>query len=91
MTPAHQPSSVSISEKAQSHPRGFAAMSPERVRAISRLGGKAAHEKGVAHQFTPEEARVAGRKGGLAAQSRRAHSTDTSPQANLDQDVRLAK
>jgi hypothetical protein len=27
-------------------------------------GGKAAHEKGTAHEFTSEEAREAGRKGG---------------------------
>ncbi len=77
MTTTHQPSSLS-SEKAQSRPRGFAAMSPERVRAISRLGGKAAHEKGVAHVFTREEAKVAGRKGGLAAQSLRAHPIDVA-------------
>lgn len=47
-------------------PRGFAAMSPDKVREIASLGGKAAHEKGTAHEFTAEEARAAGRKGGLA-------------------------
>ncbi len=30
-------------------------------------GGKAAHEKGTAHEFTSEEAREAGRKGGEAS------------------------
>lgn len=45
---------------------GFAAMSPEKQREIASLGGKAAHRKGTAHQFTPEEAKIAGRKGGLA-------------------------
>jgi general stress protein YciG len=43
---------------------GFAAMDKEKHRKIARLGGIAAHKKGVAHEFTPEEARAAGRKGG---------------------------
>ena len=46
--------------------RGFAAMSEERQREIASKGGKAAHAKGTAHQFTSEEARRAGRKGGRA-------------------------
>ena len=46
--------------------RGFASMSTERQREIARKGGRAAHEKGTAHQFTPDEAREAGRKGGEA-------------------------
>jgi general stress protein YciG len=46
--------------------RGFASMDEERVREIASRGGKAAHEKGTAHEFTSEEAREAGRKGGLA-------------------------
>jgi uncharacterized protein len=53
--------------------RGFASMSPERQREIARKGGKAAHEKGTAHEFTSEEARVAGRKGGQAVSKDRAH------------------
>ena len=40
--------------------RGFASMDPERQREIAREGGKAAHEKGTAHEFTSEEARRAG-------------------------------
>lgn len=44
--------------------RGFAGMDPERLREITSKGGKAAHKKGTAHEFTPEEAREAGRKGG---------------------------
>lgn len=46
--------------------RGFAAMDPEQQRAIASKGGKAAHEKGTAHEFTSEEARRAGSKGGQA-------------------------
>jgi uncharacterized protein len=47
--------------------RGFAAMDEDKQREIARKGGKAAHEKGTAHQFTSEEAREAGRKGGQAS------------------------
>ena len=44
--------------------RGFASMSPEKQREIASKGGRAAHEKGTAHEWTPDEARHAGRKGG---------------------------
>ncbi|MEO7464882.1 MAG: KGG domain-containing protein [Nitrosospira sp.] len=44
--------------------RGFASMNEARQREIASQGGKAAHEKGTAHEFTSEEAREAGRKGG---------------------------
>lgn len=47
--------------------RGFAAMDPERQREIASAGGKAAHAKGTAHQWTSEEAREAGREGGRAS------------------------
>jgi uncharacterized protein len=47
--------------------RGFAGMDPAQVRELASKGGKAAHRKGTAHEFSPEEAREAGRKGGLAA------------------------
>src|SRR5262245_54985339 len=50
--------------------RGFASMDKERQRAIASKGGKAAHAKGTAHEFTPEEARAAGRKGDMAAHQR---------------------
>lgn len=53
--------------------RGFASMDPQRQREIASEGGRAAHEKGTAHEFTSEEAREAGRKGGMArSQNRRA-------------------
>ena len=56
--------------------RGFAAMSPEKQKEIASLGGKAAHAKGTAHEFSPEEARQAGRKGGQAAQRARQTAQD---------------
>lgn len=46
--------------------RGFASMDPEARRLIAAEGGRAAHAKGTAHQFSSEEAREAGRKGGAA-------------------------
>lgn len=44
--------------------RGFASMSVDKQREIASKGGRAAHEKGTAHEWTPDEARAAGRKGG---------------------------
>lgn len=44
--------------------RGFAAMDPKKRSAIAGMGGRAAHAKGVAHQWTKAEAQAAGRKGG---------------------------
>lgn len=51
--------------------RGFATMSPEKRREIASKGGRAAHEKGAAHEWTVAEARLAGSKGGCARQNRR--------------------
>lgn len=48
----------------QARSRGFASMDASKQREIASKGGKAAHMKGTAHEFTPEEARIAGRKGG---------------------------
>ena len=53
--------------------RGFASMNSERQREIARKGGKAAHEKGTAHEFTSDEARAAGRKGGERVSADRTH------------------
>jgi general stress protein YciG len=46
--------------------RGFAAMSPEKQKEIASKGGRAAHQQGVAHEWSAEEAKAAGRKGGQA-------------------------
>ena len=46
--------------------RGFAAMDREKQREIARKGGRAAHEQGVAHEWSSTEAREAGKKGGQA-------------------------
>jgi uncharacterized protein len=59
-------------------PRGFAAMDPQAQRAIAAKGGRAAHQKGTAHEFTSEEARIAGRKGGEASRGGRRPSGNES-------------
>jgi general stress protein YciG len=55
---------------AQKRKRGFAAMPTDKQRMIASKGGKAAHQKGTAHEFTPDEAREAGRKGGRSRKNR---------------------
>jgi uncharacterized protein len=57
--------------------RGFASMDRDKQREIASKGGKAAHQKGSAHEWTPAEAREAGRKGGVA--SHRKPSAETPP------------
>jgi general stress protein YciG len=51
--------------------RGFASMDRNKQREIASKGGKAAHQKGTAHEWTTEEAREAGRKGGMASHRRK--------------------
>ena len=55
--------------------RGFASMDRAKQREIASKGGKAAHQKGTAHEWTSEEARDAGRKGGIASHQRRREQT----------------
>lgn len=58
--------------------RGFASMDPQRQREIASEGGRAAHEKGTAHEFTSEEAREAGRKGGQARSANRRNAAQAA-------------
>ena len=51
-------------------------MDTHRQREIARKGGRAAHEKGKAHEFTPDEARAAGRKGGEKVSVNRRHMAE---------------
>src|SRR5438045_8949412 len=69
--------------------RGFASMSPEKQREIASKGGRAAHEKGTAHEWTADEARNAGRKGGQVSRGGRGRlivPTDAPPQASVSPD-----
>jgi uncharacterized protein len=59
--------------------RGFASMDRAKQREIASKGGKAAHQKGTAHEWTSEEARDAGRKGGIASHRRRREQMSPEP------------
>ncbi len=48
-------------------------MDAHKHREIARKGGRAAHVKGTAHEFTTDEARAAGRKGGERVSTNREH------------------
>ena len=61
---------------AQTSSRGFASMDREKQKEIARKGGRAAHAKGTAHEFTPDEARAAGRKGGEVVSRNRQHMAE---------------
>ena len=54
-------------------------MDRAKQREIASKGGKAAHQKGTAHEWTSEEAREAGRKGGMASHRRKQQGGDQSP------------
>jgi uncharacterized protein len=56
--------------------RGFAGMSEARQRAIAAQGGRAAHQRGTAHEFSTGEARKAGQKGGEAVSKNRSHMAE---------------
>jgi general stress protein YciG len=56
--------------------RGFASMDPSKQREIASKGGRAAHEKGTAHQFSANEAREAGKKGGGTVSQDRHHMAE---------------
>jgi general stress protein YciG len=56
-------------------------MDEQKKREIASKGGRAAHAKGTAHEFTSEEARAAGRKGGQAAHQKGTAHQFTSEEA----------
>jgi general stress protein YciG len=59
--------------------RGFASMTSEKQREIASKGGRAAHIKGTAHEWTPDEARSAGRKGAHASRNGRGRPAEPGP------------
>ncbi|MDQ6635581.1 MAG: hypothetical protein M3Z10_12600 [Gemmatimonadota bacterium] len=48
-------------------------MDRSKQREIASKGGRAAHQKGTAHEFDSSEARAAGRKGGVTVSKNREH------------------
>ena len=63
--------------------KGFATMDPTEQRRIASLGGRRAHELGVAHRYDRTEASIAGRKGGAAK-----HRVRYTPPSVTDQELR---
>jgi len=57
-------------------------MDRSKQRDIASKGGKAAHQKGTAHEWTSEEAREAGRKGGMASHRRKQEQQQQTPDGN---------
>lgn len=70
--------------------RGFASMNPDKQKEIARKGGRAAHEKGSAHEFSAEEAREAGRKGGERVSADRARMAEIGRRGGLISAARRA-
>ena len=56
--------------------KGFASMASDKQREIARKGGRAAHARGTAHEFTAAEARAAGKKGGERVSQNRSHMAE---------------
>jgi general stress protein YciG len=54
-----------MTEKTTRSLRGFASMDKERQRQIASKGGRSAHQKGTAHEFSSEEASLAAKSGHL--------------------------
>ncbi len=68
-------------------------MDRAKQREIASKGGKAAHQKGTAHEWTSEEAREAGRKGGMASHRRKqqggeGQNSETSGGTSADEQTR---
>jgi hypothetical protein len=62
-------------------------MDRAKQREIASKGGKAAHQKGTAHEWTSEEAREAGRKGGMASHRRRREGTGQPEESGTSGDM----
>ena len=83
--PTNEPSVAPTSATSQRkrYPRrGFASMDPEQQRQIASSGGRTAHKKGVAYQWSSAEAREAGRRGGLKSAERRRQAKAEREQLN---------
>jgi general stress protein YciG len=79
-------SSSQKDEDPGSSKRGFAGMPEEKQREIASQGGRAAHEKGMAHEFDSDEASRAGQKGGQVAHEKgTAHEFDSDEASRAGQ------
>ena len=63
--------------------RGFASMDANRQKEIASKGGRAAHAKGTAHEWSSDEARAAGRLGGRRSGTTRRRTTAAKRKPSL--------
>lgn len=90
-SPSGQPAAAATPEAAHTKARrGFAVMDKSRQREIASAGGRAAHARGNAHEFTPDEAREAGRKGGRSVSSNKDHMADIGRKGGIERGRRHA-
>lgn len=61
--------------------RGFKTMDPVKQREIASKGGKAAHQKGTAHEWTSEEGAAASQR---AIDNRAARRVKTHPEGAVE-------
>lgn len=66
--------------------RGFASMTEAEQRKIASKGGKNAHQKGTAREWTADEAREAGRKGETASKRRTERQDGPVPKRRDDRE-----
>jgi len=66
-------------ERPRKSNRGFASMNKDEQKQIASMGGKAAHARGTAHEFTSAEAAEAGRKGGQSRGRNRKQAETKEP------------
>jgi len=71
--------------------RGFASMDEAKQREIASKGGRAAHQKGTAHEFSSDEARAAGRKGGETVSRDRQHMADIGRKGGISSRAGVTK
>lgn len=64
-------------------PRGFAAMTPERLREVARSGGAAAKAAGSLHRFTAEQVARGGSAGGSIISRNREHMREIGRRGGL--------
>jgi general stress protein YciG len=64
-------------------------MERNKQREIASKGGKAAHQKGTAHEWTSEEAREAGRKGGMASHQRKQQQQQSAVPSDTNSDEQM--
>jgi general stress protein YciG len=88
MASAPAPAATAARTKAR---RGFAVMDKTRQREIASAGGRAAHARGNAHEFTSDEAREAGRKGGRSVSNDKVHMASIGRKGGIERGKRHAQ